>query len=174
MHHLRVTTEGRVRDVLDEPIEQVQRVYIDGLTLEHWVKPFEAARAHDTWHPNAPPRYVSLLASEVPQPAHWLLGVAYAARGGAHPRVRLLDCPCRAVGCHPLFARLEVLHHRVHWYGFHNPHLVLGRDGTFHRYAGLGPFVFEREQYERALGVPAGSPWSARRRGLHIGPVPVG
>lgn len=58
----------------------------------------------------------------------------------------LLGCTCGIAGCWPLFARVEVGPDTVRWsefeHGFRNNW----------RYDSLGPFVFQRSQYETALG----------------------
>jgi len=57
----------------------------------------------------------------------------------------LLGCECGEWGCWPLTAKVEVTDALVTWSGFRNGH----RDWDL---SGLGPYVFDRDQYERALG----------------------
>jgi hypothetical protein len=57
----------------------------------------------------------------------------------------LLGCDCGDWGCWPLVARVEVAAATVTWHHFKNPHRAawdLNR---------LGPFTFERAQYEASL-----------------------
>jgi hypothetical protein len=59
----------------------------------------------------------------------------------------LLGCTCSVAGCWPLSAIVSVDEHSVRWSGFR-----MGfRDWDL---SALGPFVFDRDQYERALGRP--------------------
>lgn len=60
-------------------------------------------------------------------------------------RLWLLGCDCGEVGCWPLEAKVELTADLVLWDEFSQPHRR-GRD-----YAEFGPWVFEREQYERAV-----------------------
>lgn len=60
----------------------------------------------------------------------------------------LLGCVCGEAGCWPLTARVDVDESTVHWSEFRMGH----RDWDL---SDLGPFVFDRDQYELALGRPA-------------------
>ncbi|SOD73919.1 hypothetical protein SAMN05892883_3110 [Jatrophihabitans sp. GAS493] len=57
----------------------------------------------------------------------------------------LLACDCGEVGCWPLTARVVVLNDTVMWMDFAQDH----RPGW--DYSEFGPFVFARDQYERAV-----------------------
>lgn len=59
----------------------------------------------------------------------------------------LLGCVCSEAGCWPLTARVDVDEFTVQWSGFRMGH----RDWDL---SALGPFEFDRDQYERALGRP--------------------
>jgi hypothetical protein len=58
----------------------------------------------------------------------------------------LMGCPCGEWACWPLTVRVEVTEQTVRWHGFRTGH----RDWDL---SGLGPFVFDRPQYEAALEV---------------------
>lgn len=60
-------------------------------------------------------------------------------------------CFCGESYCWPLRAQITVEEERITWSDFHQPHR---RDpkGPVWRYDGLGPFVFDRRQYEAELG----------------------
>jgi len=62
----------------------------------------------------------------------------------------LLGCTCGEWGCWPLTARVEVDDAVIRWSGFRNGY----RDWDL---SALGPFVFDRAQYEAALGRPIAS-----------------
>jgi hypothetical protein len=57
----------------------------------------------------------------------------------------LLGCGCSVAGCWPLEARITVGVDTVTWDRFRQPHL------PERNYAGFGPFVFSREEYEQAI-----------------------
>jgi len=57
----------------------------------------------------------------------------------------LLGCECGEWGCWPLTAQVEVADDTVRWSGFRTGH----RDWNL---ASLGPFEFDRREYEHALG----------------------
>lgn len=59
----------------------------------------------------------------------------------------LLGCTCSVAGCWPLTAIVALDETTVRWSGFRMGH----RDWDL---SALGPFVFDRDQYERALGRP--------------------
>lgn len=60
-------------------------------------------------------------------------------------RVYLLGCTCGEVGCWPLLARIRTEGESVLWDSFEQPHRK-DRD-----YSGLGPIVFNAEQYREAV-----------------------
>lgn len=64
-------------------------------------------------------------------------------------RVPLLGCDCGELGCWPLVAVVELENDLVRWHAFEQPHRG-NRD-----YSGFGPFVFDRHDYDAALGVVA-------------------
>jgi len=68
----------------------------------------------------------------------------------------LLGCDCGEVGCWPLPARVIVAGDTVSWTDFGQ------RDGRWD-YSGFGPFVFARDQYERAVE------WAARQADAEYG-----
>ena len=69
-----------------------------------------------------------------------------ADNGNEHKskQVTLLGCTCGIVDCWPLKAKVEQSENLVIWYGFSNPYRNWNYDN-------LGPFVFDKNQYEYAL-----------------------
>ncbi len=65
-------------------------------------------------------------------------------------RVTLLECTCGTPGCWPLIAWLALDESTVTWSGFAQPHR---REWDL---SALGPFVFDRVQYESALAAVGG------------------
>ncbi|WP_198303494.1 hypothetical protein [Cellulomonas sp. PSBB021] len=57
----------------------------------------------------------------------------------------VLGCDCGEVGCWPLEAEITVSDQSVWWCNFSQPHRPAWS------YAGFGPFVFDRRQYENAV-----------------------
>ena len=72
----------------------------------------------------------------------------------------LLTCgDCGEVGCWPLVARIVAERDRIIWSEFEQPHRSEWEFGeTAWRYTGLGPFIFERAEYEAALQRAVESP----------------
>lgn len=70
----------------------------------------------------------------------------------------MLGCTCMDVGCWPLYATVEVKEDRVVWRDFGNPfcgpEFYEDKPEMHWQYKGLGPFVFDRGQYMRALERP--------------------
>ncbi|RKN31829.1 hypothetical protein [Micromonospora musae] len=66
---------------------------------------------------------------------------AYSGKG----LIALLGCDCGEVGCWPLEAQVITAEDSVMWRGFSQPYRPKRDYGDF------GPFVFRRNQYERAV-----------------------
>jgi hypothetical protein len=65
-------------------------------------------------------------------------------------RAAVLACDCGEVGCWPLRVRITLEDETVTWSDFQQPH----RDWS---YPGLGPFCFNRQQYEQEITRIAGA-----------------
>ena len=65
-------------------------------------------------------------------------------------RVAVLACECGEVGCWPLRVRIEASADTVTWADFAQPYRAEWS------YAGLGPFVFDRREYDAAVASVAG------------------
>lgn len=74
--------------------------------------------------------------------------LGHSADGNA---VLLMQCECGEVGCWPLLAKLEVTDTTVTWSDFQQPHRGPQSPAGWWRYDNLGPFSFDRVQYEAAL-----------------------
>lgn len=120
--------------------EQTVRLFVNGRDLVALVADFERPFAGDLAG-----AYGLLPAADVLPPARHFLGEPdrlYVAEGG---RTMLLACECAEPGCWPLAARIVATTDSVTWTDFQQPHR------SEWSYAGFGPFVFERAQYEAAL-----------------------
>jgi len=86
------------------------------------------------------PAYVRIdLASQ------FLGGTGTSLSPGPAGKTALLSCECGEVGCSPLLARVTVDDDTVTWDEFEQP------TRPDWDYEDLGPFTFERAQYEQAL-----------------------
>jgi hypothetical protein len=65
--------------------------------------------------------------------------------------VFLLMCVCGDLACGPLNARVTVDDDRIPWSDFENPYHRRESKGGWWPYDALGPFVFDRYQYEREV-----------------------
>lgn len=126
------------QDPEDEPVVVPS---VDGRSLVDLVSAHEAASGYDPAGAYAGlhlerfrfgdlvPYFLGAGSTQWPRPGHlWLLG-----------------CDCGEVGCWPLEARVTVDGDRVTW-----SHFAQSRRPAW-SYAGFGPFVFDRDQYEAAV-----------------------
>lgn len=114
---------------------------VDGRPLTELVTDFEVRRGYD---PAGGYDGLALQAQRLGDLTRYYLG----QDNGQWPRpgtAWLLGCACGEPGCWPLSARIVVESATVAWTEFAQPHR-----GEWD-YTGFGPFVFEREQYERAV-----------------------
>lgn len=114
---------------------KVVRVLIDGRDLIDRVRELEApfARAED--NPHLAGAYSGMSLEE------WQI----RSEADADGRRPVLACECGIVDCWPLVARVVLREHTVTWLDFKQPFRPRWA------YANLGPYVFEREQYEAEL-----------------------
>lgn len=73
--------------------------------------------------------------------------------GGLSNPTLMLMCTCGERGCWPLLTELVLTDEVVAWTGFQNPHRSAWRkervpQTPVWRYDGLGPFTFDRQQYQ--------------------------
>ncbi|MGC4748407.1 hypothetical protein ACLQ28_22540 [Micromonospora sp. DT201] len=116
--------------------------YVDNVSLVDLVSGYEHAAGHDV-----PGQYAGIVLDHFNfgDLTGYLTGrpdSAYWARKGA---IALLGCDCGEVGCWPLQAQVVTTDDVVRWRGFVQPHRPKRDYGDF------GPFVFRRNQYERAV-----------------------
>jgi hypothetical protein len=100
-------------------------------------KPFAAAEGH----PDLAGKYEALPA---------LMALEDFAAKGAE-KVSLYDCVCGWFGCWPLRVRISVSDKIITWSEFEQPHRGPKSRASWWRYDKLGPFEFDRGQYEAAL-----------------------
>lgn len=121
------------------------KLLVDGVGLLELARAVETPFAQREGHPDLAGAYA------------WLPG-SPTTRRALTPRsteedekVALLGCTCGETGCWPLLARITHDASSVTWSDFEQPHRGEESAAGHWSYAGLGPFIFEREQYEREL-----------------------
>jgi hypothetical protein len=116
--------------------------YVDNVSLVDLVSGFEHAAGHDV-----PGMYAGIVLDHFNfgDLTAYLTGRPESAYWAGKGVIALLGCDCGEVGCWPLEARVTTSDDSVMWRGFAQPHRPK-RD-----YKDFGPFVFRRNQYERAV-----------------------
>lgn len=135
-------------------------ILVNGRDLIDLVREIERPFAIAEGCPDIAGGYAGLPAAVALAPSRHLLGEPAPGYDYTH-EVTLLQCECGEPGCWPLLARVRVSADAVTWSHFRQPH----RDGrnwrSGHRardsltprwrHEGLGPFRFDRAQYEAEL-----------------------
>ncbi len=118
------------------PGEQGVEVRIDGHDLRDLVRAVELPQATADGQPDLAGSYGGLPPDEWPHPA-------------AHGKdVMVLGCTCGVTECWPLLVRITRAADAVVWDGFRQPRRAWSHEG-------LGPFTFDRTQYEAAVAAVA-------------------
>lgn len=127
-------------------------VFIDGRSLIDLIAHYERPHAEAAGRPSAAGHYVGLDIAKVVPPSRLLLGEVdgwYCCHPGI---VTLLTCTCGELGCGSVNCFIALSDDRVVWSEFRGQLGPIGPDGQRRKsYAGLGPFEFDRVQYEGAL-----------------------
>jgi|SRR5688572_6714636 len=84
-------------------------------------------------------------------PSRHFFGQPSSALYCHHDKVQVLGCECGEPGCWPLICRIEIGPDRVKWTNFQQPHRSGRNSRPAWSYDKLGPFEFDREQYEAAV-----------------------
>lgn len=119
--------------------DRVVHVFVDGRDLLELVRRVELPQAAADGQPGIAGTYQGL------DPEEWRELPEQYGDG----RAAVLGCECGVVGCWPFRVRITWREDAVVWSDFEQPN----RGWT---YDGLGPFVFPREEYERAVAAVAG------------------
>jgi hypothetical protein len=131
-----------------EPPEAEVAILVDGRDLLDAVREVERPFARAEGDEARAGKYAGMPAAAVAPPARHLLGEDEWAEEG---RVALYRCACGSEACWPLMARIEVDGGTVTWSDFRQPHRGPGSPAGRWRHDALGPFVFDRAQYDDAL-----------------------
>ncbi len=139
------------REKWGEHEHDVLRILINGEDLVQIAEKTEAPFAEREGHPNIAGAYAPLLAKSFLPPSKHFLGIpeGYTEYNG---KVALLACDtCGLVDCWPLIAKITVQKDTVVWSGFEQPYRGPHSKSLHWQYDGMGPFVFDKKQYEREL-----------------------
>ena len=122
---------------------------IDGRDLVEIVKAVELPFAAAAGRPSRAGHYAGLELAAVAPPSRHFWGEPQFSLYGGSGVVQVLECSgCREAGCMPIFCRIEVAPDLVRWSEFR---ASWDPDPTDWDYTSLGPFEFERAQYEAAV-----------------------
>jgi hypothetical protein len=125
-------------------------IYINGRNLVELVREVELPFAAHEGHPDMAGQYLGLPPFELLLPSRHLLGEPaplYESRG----KTQVLACECGEAGCWPLFVRIRLGDNTVTWSDFEQPHRSSRSAASHWKYDQLGPFTFDRQQYEAAI-----------------------
>ncbi len=116
---------------------------IDGHSLSALVEEFEVRNGYNDpagGYGGIVPAYYRLGPLDT-----YFLGLEAPVEGAEQGSIYTLFCECGEPGCWPLIAHVTIRSNVVVWNRFAQPHRP-ARD-----YAGLGPFQFDRVQYDAAV-----------------------
>ena len=127
------------------------RILINGRELIDLVRDVELPFATREGHPKIAGAYSYFGPSFTFLPSRHFLGQAVHSWTDGEGRCYVLSCHCGIPPCWPLSTRIEVRQQEIIWSDFRQVHRGPQSAAGEWRYDGMGPFVFNRESYERAL-----------------------
>lgn len=128
------------------------RIRINGRDLRELVREVEAPFAAAEGAPFIAGAYAGLPPdAHVLPPARHFMGTPAWNVYAYGTKTQVLQCDCGEPGCWPLVCRIDVSKERVTWTDFEQPFRISRDDGVAWTYEALGPFSFDRDEYERAL-----------------------
>ncbi len=119
------------------------RILVNEERLEDLARVVELPHAKAEGNPRLAGDYEPLELGDIASDRKHFLGEPVATWFGDGDTV-LMGCGCGAWGCWPLTVRVDVDASSIRWHDFRNGH----RDWNLDT---LGPFLFDRQQYEAAL-----------------------
>jgi hypothetical protein len=128
------------------------RLLVNGRDLIDLAREAERPLAQADGQPELAGSYRGLWPLVVLPPAAHLLGQPLKELS-EEGRPYLLGCVCGHPGCAPLLARITVTHDTIIWSDFRR-----GNRPEWGQLDRLGPFMFDRRQYERALRTHRSTP----------------
>lgn len=121
------------------------RLVVDGTDLADLARQAEEPNAIREGHPNLAGAYGLRVASR-----QCRQDLSSGSRDG-NDKIPLLECKCGVPGCWPLIATVTIGESDVIWSDFEQPHR--GEDSAAgHWEYKMGPFVFDRGEYDRQVG----------------------
>ena len=121
---------------------------INGISLLDMIQKIELPFASKDEQPELAGHYEYLPRDAVVPPSMHLFGEPEEIYWVDDEKVAVLFCECGDPGCWPLIVRIKVEDNQVIWSDFEQPHRP---DWD---YTELGPFTFNRAQYEEQLSNP--------------------
>jgi hypothetical protein len=140
-------------EIVGSQANRAVAICINGRNLVELVREVELPFAAREGHPKIAGKYVGLPASHLFLPSRHLLSdpaPLYESRG----KTQVLGCKCGEAGCWPLFLRVNLGDKAVIWSDFEQPHRRSSSAASHWKYDQLGPFTFDRQQYEVAITGP--------------------
>jgi hypothetical protein len=123
------------------------KIRVNGVELPELARDAELPSARAGGEEDIAGNYIGLVAGymRIDLAGQFLGGQGTPMFTGSADKTALLGCGCGEVGCSPLMARVTVTEDTVIWDEFEQP------TRPEWDYDGLGPFTFDRSEYERAL-----------------------
>jgi len=128
------------------------RIIVNGRELIEIVREVELAFATREGHPDLAGDYSYFGPMCVFLPARHFLGEPIHDWTDAIGRIYVLSCICGMPDCWPLSVRVELREDEVVWSDFRQRHRGPQSKAGEWCYDSLGPFVFDRRNYEQELG----------------------
>lgn len=135
---------GKREDPAEGLVDAVN-IFINERDLIDLTKEVELPFASRDGNPDRAGSYVGLPIEAIFMPSRRLLGEPEEGWDDWEGMISVFGCGCGVVGCWPLHVRITVQNDVVVWDDFKQPHRRRWRHDR------LGPFVFERKEYEAAL-----------------------
>jgi len=137
---------ARAGEDFPDGLKQI-KIEVNGVALPELVREAELPSAREDEEEEMAGNYIGLVAGymRIDLAGQFLGGQGTPMFEDSEGKTALLGCGCGEVGCSPLMARITVTDDTVRWDDFEQP------TRPDWDYEGLGPFTFERAQYERAL-----------------------
>ena len=132
----------------DDPVAGIAdavEIFINGRNLVDLAKEVELPFAARDGAGHLAGNYIGLPPEDVFSPSRRLLGEPQDRYDDWGGKIPVLGCGCGVVGCWPLQVRIKARNDLVVWDDFEQPHRRRWKHDA------LGPFAFEREEYEAAL-----------------------
>lgn len=148
MNEIRFTIEPAPVDV---PDARMVSILIDGEQLEALVERHELPIATAEGKPSLAGTYIGLDVNTVAPPSRHFLGAPSWEIYRYGERLQVLGCECGDPGCWPLVCRIQLRNDQIEWSDFCQAQRSGHNSLPEWSYADFGPFVFNREAYERAL-----------------------